>query len=200
MCSRRFSVGWQAVNPRRQHRLHRRRYLHGWQGLRQVIGPALAAEHPGLHQGAHAFLQEEGIALGARNEALDERLQGRVLPEELVQQFLGTRGWERVEAELSVVRLAAPAMVIVGTVVDEEQERRVWGRLSTRWSRNAWVAVSIQCRFSTITSSGCTWLARSSRRVQASRVRWRRCGARGPASAGLQLVCPRAPARPAGLA
>ena len=72
--------GWQAVDTRRQHRLHRRRHLHGGQGLRQVIGPGLADQHPGLHQGAHAFLQEEGIALRARNEELDERLQGRVLP------------------------------------------------------------------------------------------------------------------------
>ena len=161
---------WQAVDARRQHCLHRA--VSAW-----VAGPASgdrprAAEHPGLHQGAHALLQEEGIALRARNEALDERLEGRVLPEEFVQQFRGTRGGG-VEAELSVVRLAAPAMVIVGTVVDEEQAG--WGRLSTRRSRNACVAVSIQCRFSTTTSSGCTWLARSSRRVQASRVRWRRC-------------------------
>ena len=94
----------------------------GGQGLRQVIGPALADQHPGLHQGAHALLQEEGIALGTRNEELDQRLQGRMIPEELVQQFLGTRGGERIEAELRVVRLAAPAMVIVGTVVDEEHE------------------------------------------------------------------------------
>ena len=53
---------------------------------------------------------------------------------------------------------------------------RAEGRLSTRLSRNACVSVSIQCRFSTTRSRGWTWLARSSRRVQASRVRWRRCG------------------------
>src|SRR5262245_54812557 len=43
-----------------------------------------------------------------------------------MQQFLGTRGGERVEPELSVVRLAAPAMVIFRTVVDEEQNVGHW--------------------------------------------------------------------------
>ena len=38
------------------------------QGLRQTIGPRLADQHPGLHQGAHALFQEEGIALRARNQ------------------------------------------------------------------------------------------------------------------------------------
>ena len=49
------------------------------------------------------------------------------------------------------------------------------GRLSTRLSSNAWVSVSIQCRFSKINRRGCTWLSRRSRRLRASRVRWRRC-------------------------
>ncbi len=113
---------WQAVDPCRQHRLHGRRHLHGWQGLRQVIGPTRADQHPGLHQSAHAFFQEEGIALRARDEELEERRQGRVVPEEPVQQFLGTRGGERVEPELGVGRLTAPVMVVFGTVVDEEHE------------------------------------------------------------------------------
>src|SRR5215813_7145697 len=52
---------------------------------------------------------------------------------------------------------------------------RADGRLSTRRSRNTWDSVSIQDRFSTTRSRGWIWLARSSRRVQASRVRWRRC-------------------------
>ena len=38
------------------------------QGLRQAIGPTLADQDPGLHQGAHALFQEEGIALRARDE------------------------------------------------------------------------------------------------------------------------------------
>jgi hypothetical protein len=57
----------QAVDACRQHRLHCGRHLNGRHGLRQAIGPRRADQHPGLHQGAHALLQKEGIALGARN-------------------------------------------------------------------------------------------------------------------------------------
>ena len=50
------------------------------------------------------------------------------------------------------------------------------GRLSTRLSSRACVSESIQCRSSKTSSSGCTWLSRSSTRLRASSVRWRRCG------------------------
>ena len=50
------------------------------------------------------------------------------------------------------------------------------GRLSTRLSSRAWVSESIQCRSSKTRSRGCSWLSRSSTRLRASRVRWRRWG------------------------
>jgi hypothetical protein len=62
----------QPVDACRQHRLHRGWYLNGRQRLRQAVGPRSAHQHPGLHQGAHALLQKEGIALGARNQELLE--------------------------------------------------------------------------------------------------------------------------------
>ena len=68
----------QAVDARRQHRLHRGRHLHARRGLCQAIGPRLPDQHPGLHQGAHALLQEEGIALGARDQQLLERVGRRL--------------------------------------------------------------------------------------------------------------------------
>ena len=70
----------QPVDARRQHRLHRGRHLNGWQRLRQVVGPWFAHQHPGLHQGAHALLQEEGVALGARNQELLEGHQAGSSP------------------------------------------------------------------------------------------------------------------------
>jgi hypothetical protein len=85
-----------------------------------VIGSTHAVQHPGLHQGAHALFQEEGVALRARNQALDKRLEGRMLSKEAMQQCLGAFRWEQVEPELRVVCLATPAMVIFKTVVDEE--------------------------------------------------------------------------------
>jgi hypothetical protein len=75
-------LGWQPVDTRRQHGLHGGGDLDTRQSPPQAIGPALADEHPRLGQGAHALLQEEGIALGARNEQVGERFQTRVVPQQ----------------------------------------------------------------------------------------------------------------------
>ena len=91
-------------------------------GLRQAIGPRLAHQHPGLHQGAHALLQKEGIALGARDQELLERRQAGVVPQQGLQELVGTRRGQRVEPELRVVGLAAPAVLVLRAVVDQEQE------------------------------------------------------------------------------
>jgi hypothetical protein len=70
----------QTVDPCRQDCLHRRRHLNAWHGLGQVIGARRADQYPGLHQGAHALLQEERIALRACNEQRRERHQTGVVP------------------------------------------------------------------------------------------------------------------------
>ena len=69
-----FLLGWQAVDARRQDGLHRGRHLNRRQRLGQAVGTRLPYQHPGLHQGAHALLQEEGVAPGARDQQLLERL------------------------------------------------------------------------------------------------------------------------------
>ena len=79
----------QPVNACCQHRLHRGRHLDRRQGLRQAIRPGLAHQHAGLYQGAHALLQEEGIALGPRNEELLERCQTGVVPQQGREERLG---------------------------------------------------------------------------------------------------------------
>ncbi len=104
----------QAVDARRQHRLHRGWHLKAGERLRQAIGPRLAHQHPGLHQGAHALFQKEGIALGARNQELLERRQAGVVPEQGLQEFVGAGRRQRVEPQLGVVGLAAPAVLILG--------------------------------------------------------------------------------------
>ena len=92
------------------------------QGLGQAIGPRLADQHPGLHQGPHALLQEEGIALGALDQELLERRQAGIVPQQGLQQCLGARGRQRVEPELGVVGLAAPAVLVLRAVVDQQQQ------------------------------------------------------------------------------
>ena len=96
------------------------------------------------------------------------------VPEETRRRWRGQ--W--VEPELGVVRLRAPAVLVLGTVVDEQEEpsRR---ETFTRLSSSAWVSASIQCRSSNIRHTGCTWLSRSSRCLRASNVRWRLRGIEG---------------------
>jgi hypothetical protein len=55
-------------------------------------------------------LQKEGVALGARDQELRQRRQAGVIAEEGLQQCVGARGRQRVEPQLRVVGLAAPAI------------------------------------------------------------------------------------------
>ena len=112
----------QPVDACRQHGLHRGWHLNGRQRLCQAIGPGFAHQHPGLYQGAHALLQEEGVTLGARNQELLEGCQAGIIAQQGLQEFVGT-GWrQRVEPQLRVEGLAAPAVLILGPVVDQQQE------------------------------------------------------------------------------
>ena len=65
--------GRQPIDPRGQHRLHRRRDLKRPGALRRVIVPALAPQDPGLDQRPHALLQEEGVAVGPLDQQARER-------------------------------------------------------------------------------------------------------------------------------
>ena len=94
----------------------------GWQGLRQAIGTRRADEHPRLHQGAHALLQKERIAPGACDQEWLEGRQAGVVPQQRLEECVRTRGRQRVEPELAVVGLAAPAMLVLRPVVDQQQE------------------------------------------------------------------------------
>ena len=122
-------------------------HLNGRQGLRQAIGPRLAHQHAGLHQRAHALLQEEGIAFGARDQELRERCQAGIVPKQGLEHLGGT-GWrQRVEAELRVVGLTAPAVLILGAVVDQEQQTRRRQALDEAVEQGLGLR-SIQCRSS----------------------------------------------------
>ena len=116
-----FLLRRQPVDARRQHRLHRGRHLDTRECPGQAIGPRVADQHLRFHQGAHALLQEEGVPLGALDQALFERLQTGIVPQEALEQGLGTRRRQRVEPELGVVGLLAPAVLILGAVVDQQE-------------------------------------------------------------------------------
>ena len=58
----------QPVDTGGQHGLHCGRDLDRWQRLRQPVGTALAQQGPGLDKRPHALLQEERVALRARDQ------------------------------------------------------------------------------------------------------------------------------------
>jgi len=86
-----FLLRWQPVDARRQDGLHGDRHLHGREGAHHAIGPRLAHQGAGLHQRPHAFLQEEGIALGALDQKLVEGGQAGVIPHEGLEEGIGIR-------------------------------------------------------------------------------------------------------------
>src|SRR5262249_11030968 len=71
---------------------------------------------------ADALLQEEGVSLGATNQSPPERFEGRILAEQGRQQLLGTLGRQGIDAQLEVVGLAPPPVLVLGSVVGQEQD------------------------------------------------------------------------------
>jgi hypothetical protein len=51
-----------------------------------------------------------------------ERRQAGVLPQQGVEEGLGARWWQRIEPQLRIVGFAAPAVLVLGAVVDQQQE------------------------------------------------------------------------------
>src|SRR5207249_1398889 len=100
--------------------LNRGRDLDRLDWLHQPIPSALARQGLRLHQRPDRLFQEERVP--ALDEELLERSEPGVVAEEGVQQFPGTLGRERVQPQLAVIRLAAPGMLVLGTVAHEQQQ------------------------------------------------------------------------------
>ena len=121
-----FVLGREPVDPGRQHRLGGRRDLQAVPEIvgrrQQPVGAALAGQDLRLDQRPDALLEEEGVPLGPLDQQSLERLEGRIGPEQDVQQLLGALRWQGIDPELAVVALAAPGVLVLGAVVDEEQQ------------------------------------------------------------------------------
>src|SRR5207249_11550967 len=100
-----------------------------WEGVRQAVGPWLAHQGPGLHQRPHALLQEERIALRALDQELIERAQARVVAQEGLEEGVGTHWGQGVQSHLRVVGLTPPAVPVVWSVVDQDEQTRRWQAL-----------------------------------------------------------------------
>src|SRR5215813_4810440 len=115
-------LGRQAIDAGGEDGLRRRRDLPRLRGLGDPVRPTLPDEDLGLDKRPDTFFQEKRIPLGATNQGPPERLEGRILAEQGRQQLLGTLGRQGIDAELEVVGLAAPPVLVLGSVVGEEQD------------------------------------------------------------------------------
>ena len=120
--------------------------------------------------------RKRGFAFRALDQELLERAEGRVAPRSASSSSSALLGRQRVDPELGVVGLAAPGMLVLGAVADEEQEARRGHAVDEAVEQAPASRASIQWRSSKTTTSGCTWLSRSRRRLTASSVCWRRWG------------------------
>jgi hypothetical protein len=112
------------VDARRQDSLDCGRYLHPLEGLGQPIGPGGASQDRRLDQGTHALFQEEGITLGTPNQKRCKWRQAGVTPQQRREECLSAGGWQRVEPQVRVIGLAAPAVLVLRPIVDQEQQAR----------------------------------------------------------------------------
>src|SRR5262249_54499503 len=82
----------------------------------------LTGQDSGLHQRPDTLLQKKRIAFRTRNQELGERRQAGVVPEQGLQEFVRAHWWQRVQPQLGVVGLRTPVVLVLGPVVDQEQQ------------------------------------------------------------------------------
>jgi hypothetical protein len=114
--------GRESVDAGGEHGVDRRRHLDRLDWLRQPILPALTDEHVRLDEHPDGFFQEERVT--ASDEQLLERRESDVRAEELVEELTRALRRKRIEAHLAVAGLAAPGVLILGTIVHDEQDAR----------------------------------------------------------------------------
>src|SRR5260370_2928698 len=112
------------VDPRGQDRLRRRRYLKGLRRLGQTIGSALAHQGLRLDEGADALLEKEGVPSSPLDQQALEGRQSGIVAQQALEQLVGALGRQGIDAELPVIGLATPAVLILRAIVDEEKQSR----------------------------------------------------------------------------
>ena len=90
-----FGLQGQAVDAGRQHGLDGG-HLNGRES--QTVGPWRADQHLGLHQRPHRLFQKEGVPGRSFDQELLERRQVGVMPQQRLQQGVGARWRQRIEA------------------------------------------------------------------------------------------------------
>src|SRR5262249_16142782 len=98
-----------------------RGYLDGIDRPRQKIGASFACESAGFDQSADVFLEEKGVPLRPLGEQLLELPQCGAATKDICQELVSIFHRKRIDAQLRIERLAAPAVVVLGPVVDHEE-------------------------------------------------------------------------------
>src|SRR5712691_5711578 len=118
------AVWSKSVNASGEHRLDRGGHVDRADVFREAIRPMLANQDAGLDQRPNSFLEKERVAFGPAGQEPLEGPKLRTVAQETTKQLLGGRWRQGVDPELAVVGLPAPAVLVLGPVVDEEQQAR----------------------------------------------------------------------------
>src|SRR5688572_4920616 len=92
----------EAIDARRNDRLHGIGDHQGFNLLQQLEGAGAAAEVARSHQAMDRLLDEERVATGALADALAERIHPRGVSEQLTTELLQLRAAQRRQCDLAV--------------------------------------------------------------------------------------------------
>src|SRR5262249_57054692 len=87
-----------------------------------AIGTALSDKKLCLDECPNAFLKEERVPIGAVNQELLERTKSAIASNENVEELVSALRWQGIDPELMVRRLAAPRVLVLWPIVDEQQQ------------------------------------------------------------------------------
>ena len=111
-----------AVDAGGENGVHRRRDLETLDRSAEVIRSAFSHQRFGLDERPNALFEEERVPLGGVDQESRQPTELGVA-DQRVKQFLRAPARQRVDPDLAIVRLAAPAVTVFGTVTDEQQYR-----------------------------------------------------------------------------
>ena len=117
----RFFLGRQPVEARRQQRLHRRWYLNRCECFGQAIGPRSPTNTWVFTKVRHSPPTKRSCLGCARSSGLSA-IPNRRPSQEALQQDLGARGQQGIEAELGVIGLRPHSVPVPGAIVEQEEQ------------------------------------------------------------------------------
>src|SRR6516225_11584100 len=92
---------------------------------RNIRGPIGLVPRSAIDQRSHDLFGEEWIAVGALREKTFQAFQTGVGPQQYVKKFPEVLAYERIDAQLAIVRAISPLIVILRTITDDEQQTGV---------------------------------------------------------------------------